>query len=413
MSDVVLIDIFAGAGGLTEGFLRSDYTFVSYIEMDRDAIQTLETRGLYHHLQSDGDPEDYTEYVNGEIGREELFRRYPDFDSELYMNLELTEENVDRVIETIRSKMNDMGTVSVDGIIGGPPCQAYSYAGRSRKNMEKDRRNYLYLLYIKFLKEFQPEFFVFENVPGMKSAQRGHILSDFQRKVTDLEYKLDFEVRDAYNFGVPQRRRRIIVIGHRMEDKRIQFDEERYAGTVNDILCDLPALEPGQGTDGPQEYRSRPSRLLNEMGIRTENDILRHHQARRHNPRDREIYRRTIDAWNSERRRLKYTELPPELRTHRNTRSFLDRYKVVAGDLPYSHTIVAHISKDGHYYIHPDREQARSLTVREAARIQSFPDNYIFEGSMTSKYRQIGNAVPPLMSEKIARKLYEIYRGDL
>lgn len=147
------------------------------------------------------------------------------------------------------------------------------------------------------------------------------------------------------------------------------------------------------------------------MGIRGDRDVLRHHRARRHNPRDREIYRRTIDAWNSERRRLKYTELPLELRTHRNTRSFLDRYKVVAGDLPFSHTVVAHISKDGHYYIHPDREQARSLTVREAARIQSFPDNYIFEGPMTSKYRQIGNAVPPLMSEKIALKLYEIYMG--
>ncbi|HIH70545.1 DNA cytosine methyltransferase [Methanothermobacter thermautotrophicus] len=411
MSDVVLIDIFAGAGGLTEGFLRSGYTFVSHIEMDRNAIQTLETRGLYHHLQRNGDPEDYTEYVNGEIGREELFGRYPDFDSELYMNIELTEENRDMVIETIRSKMNDMGAVSVDGIIGGPPCQAYSYAGRSRKNMENDRRNYLYLLYIKFLKEFQPEFFVFENVPGMKSAKRGLILSDFQRKVTELGYKLDFGVHDAFDFGVPQRRRRIIVIGHRMGDEMIQFDKERYGGTVHDLLSDLPALEPGEGTDGPQEYRCKPSPILEEMGIRGDRDVLRHHRARRHNPRDREIYRRTIDAWNSERRRLKYTELPLELRTHRNTRSFLDRYKVVAGDLPFSHTVVAHISKDGHYYIHPDREQARSLTVREAARIQSFPDNYIFEGPMTSKYRQIGNAVPPLMSEKIALKLYEIYMG--
>ena len=135
------------------------------------------------------------------------------------------------------------------------------------------------------------------------------------------------------------------------------------------------------------------------------NDILTWHVARPNIARDREIYKMVIHTWNTEKRRLKYTDLPPELCTHRNRTAFLDRFKVVAGDLPFSHTLVAHISKDGHYFIHPDYGQARSISVREAARIQSFPDNFFFEGSRTSAFVQIGNAVPPLMASGIAQAL--------
>ena len=142
------------------------------------------------------------------------------------------------------------------------------------------------------------------------------------------------------------------------------------------------------------EYTDKISKYLKETNIRTKKDCVINHSARFHNPRDRQIYRLVINAWNNNHQRLSYDELPEELTTHKNKKSFLDRFKIVAGDLHYSHTIMAHLSKDGHYFIHPDIDQARSITVREAARLQSFPDNYKFEGPRTSQFKQVGNAVP-------------------
>ena len=151
---------------------------------------------------------------------------------------------------------------------------------------------------------------------------------------------------------------------------------------------------------------------LHETGIRNEVVPVTLHQARTNNKQDREIYKRAVELWNDTEGRLQYNELPERLQTHKNKNSFLNRFKVVAGDLPYCHTIVAHIAMDGHYYIHPDIKQNRSLTPREAARMQTFPDDYYFESSSgnparTPAYRQIGNAVPVLLGEKIAEKLKE------
>ena len=149
------------------------------------------------------------------------------------------------------------------------------------------------------------------------------------------------------------------------------------------------------------------------MYIRKSTDVLTWHVARTNLERDREIYKLAIKAWEKNHKRLKYTDIPDSLATHNNKRSFLDRFKVVASDLPATQTMVAHISKDGHYYIHPSLEQARSVSVREAARIQSFPDDFYFEGSRTAAFRQIGNAVPPQLARTIAIALLEQFEGEV
>ena len=136
-------------------------------------------------------------------------------------------------------------------------------------------------------------------------------------------------------------------------------------------------------------------------------DVLTLHKSRPNKERDIEIYKRAIELWNNGHKRLNYNDLPEELKTHKNRHSFVDRFKVVEGDESCCHTVLAHLSKDGHYFIHPDIEQHRSITVREAARIQSFPDSYYFEGPRTAQFVQVGNAVPPLMSKGIALGMAE------
>jgi DNA (cytosine-5)-methyltransferase 1 len=275
--------------------------------------------------------------------------------------------------------------------------------------MKNDPRNYLYEYYVEFLKEFNPDFFIFENVPGMRSAKKGYILKDFKNKVNKLGYNTEAKILDAGNFNVLQSRKRLIIIGHKTDNSFFETigTSKKKKYNVSSILNDLPILNPGQGTDSQQQYRKEKiSGYLNNFNIRTKKDVLIHHQARKHNERDRKIYRLAINTWNKEKRRIKYKELPEDLKTHKNRKSFEDRFKVIAANSK-SHTIVAHISKDGHYYIHPDIKQARSITVREAARIQSFPDNYKFEGPRTSQYVQVGNAVPPLMAENLAQKTKE------
>lgn len=202
----------------------------------------------------------------------------------------------------------------------------------------------------------------------------------------------------------------LIIIGWRKDyDLRYpNFPQVEIKGIVNDLLNDLPKLEPGQENN---EYEKNPSEYLTVTGIRKSNDVLTDHQTRNIREVDRNIYRIAIQMWNNKHGRLRYTDLPKELQFHNNKTSFLDRFKVVEGDMECAHTMLAHIAKDGHYYIHPDIEQARSLSVREAARIQSFPDSYYFEGSRTAKFVQIGNAVPPLMAKGIANEIMRLLNG--
>jgi len=406
-----VLDLFSGAGGLTEGFLRRNYDFISHIEVNPYASSTLKTRILYHQLVKENRKDIYYQYYNGEIKKDEFLQVCRDIglNNNGIINQEISNKTRDSIIDQIKSHRKELDcNQNVDILIGGPPCQAYSLLGRGRdpNGMRDDPRNTLYLHYLKFIQEFQPDMFIFENVPGIISAKNGEIYRDFLSKIGELGYCSDREpkILDSQNFGVIQTRKRVIVIGWKKvyDLSYPEFPKKVSDYTVGDILHDLPVLNPGEGTEDLQRYRrGRPSKYLTESGIRTDEKGIRQHSARIHNERDREIYRIAINMWNSRKKRLHYDELPTELKTHRNRVSFHDRFKVVDGE-GKSHAVVAHLSKDGHFFIHPDINQARSLTVREAARIQSFPDNYIFEGPRTSQYVQVGNAVPPIMAEGIA-----------
>ena len=401
-----LVTFFAGAGGLSEGFIRSGYKPIAHVEMDRDACLTLKTRLAYHYLKQNDQFDVYISYLKKEISREELYAMIP----EELLNSVLNETISPKTLLSLFAAIDSLrGTQSIDVIIGGPPCQAYSTIGRSRldTSIRWDSRKFLYKHYARFLARYNPKIFVFENVPGLLSSSGGKYLRDMIKAFSALGYQVEYQEQNASNFGVVQNRRRIIIIGWKKEfnlsypmfekntiDKRVQF-----------VLEDLPHLHAGEALDNAYYTTEQSNEYLKFAGIRNGLAFTTQHIARPHNEQDKNIYLRAIELWNTEQHRLKYTDLPVLLQSHENKEAFLDRFKVVASDLETSHTLVAHIAKDGHYYIHPDKEQLRSLTVREAARIQSFPDDYYFEGTRTTAFKQIGNAVPPLMAEMIADKI--------
>lgn len=417
-SDFLVLDMFSGGGGFTEGFIRQSFDFLGHIEMDRNAANTLETRLIFHALSKAGQEKVYESYYKGKTTRDLFIKNAEEagVSNHPVINRELSDRTNEEIIRELKKdlKMNHNRT-GVDIIIGGPPCQSYSLAGRgkNRTKAHDDPRNFLYLHYLRFLKEFRPEIFIFENVPGITSARNGTILNNVVSGCERLGYYLDRKsnLLNASDFGVLQDRERIIFIGWKKEYKHLEypvFSKVKSEGKVQDLLQDLPDLQAGEGTDDFQGYGKRlPSKYLNDMKIRNNFNGIRHHAARMHNNRDRDIYRIAISQWNKNHHRLRYDELPGELKTHRNRQSFIDRYKVVDRN-SVSHAVLAHLAKDGHYFIHPDPGQARSLTVREAARIQSFPDDYLFEGPRSAKYVQIGNAVPPRMAAGIAEKVKEM-----
>lgn len=405
------IDVFSGAGGLSEGFFNCNFNPVAHVEMNAYATETLKTRSCYYYLKKTGELQYYYDYLRGEISRDELYEAVPEEVLDTVINAEISDKTYKKIFNRIDSIMQKDGVEEIDVLIGGPPCQAYSLVGRASApgGMEKDPRNDLYIQYARFLNRYKPKLFVFENVPGMLTARKGLIWKRIQQRLKTVGYNMDYRLVNSHDFGVLQNRKRIIIIGWR-KDLNLRYPNFPYIkfnAIVNDILSDLPNLQPGGENN---EYVANPSKYLSVTGIRDENDILTDHQTRNIRDVDREIYRIAIEMWNNNHGRLRYTDLPEELQFHNNNTSFLDRFKVVEGDMESAHTMLAHISKDGHYYIHPDIEQARSLSVREAARIQSFPDNYYFEGPRTAKFIQIGNAVPPLMAKGIAEAIAELLK---
>jgi DNA (cytosine-5)-methyltransferase 1 len=405
------IDLFAGAGGLSEGFIRAGFKPIAHVEMNKDACDTLKTRTAFHYLKKNNRIEEYYDYLKGKISREEFWNKIPDNLIESVINSEISAETLPSIFERIDK---ELGKKKVDLVIGGPPCQAYSVAGRARdpKGMTEDPRNYLYKYYVEFLKRYQPKMFVFENVPGILSANNGGYLELIFEAVKEAGYELEKKVLNAKHFGVLQDRKRVIIIGWKksLKFKYPLFEEnEPQFEILKDLFSDLPKIKNGQGAWGVVEYAKETNTYLEKSGIRNGVDFTSQHIARPNNQNDLEIYKIAVKKWVSENKRLNYAELPKRLIKHSNTKSFTNRFQVV-NHAGVSHTVVAHICADGHYYIHPDIKQNRSITVREAARIQSFPDDYFFEKSRTTAFKQIGNAVPVLMAEGIANKIKELIK---
>ncbi len=412
------IDLFAGAGGLSEGFIQAGFEPMAHVEIEKAACNTLKTRAAHHYLKSNKKYKIYISYLRGEISREVLFKSIPVEILDSVINLPIDDENNKDIQQQIDHLL---GKREVDLIIGGPPCQAYSLVGRSRSKtkMEDDPRNYLFVQYAKYLEKYQPKMFVFENVLGLKSAKKGQYLSEMEGLFVKQGYQIKLFTLEAASFGVLQNRKRIIIIGWK-KDKKLEIPnlekikiENQYV--VKDLFKDLPSLKAGEGKDKFLNYKTKTTEYLKKHAMRNGIDVLTQHIARPHREQDKEIYKIAVQKWETKHERLNYNDLPERLKTHQNRTSFFDRFKVVAADLPYSQTVVAHIAKDGHYYIHPDINQNRSISVREAARLQSFPDDYYFEGekegaNRTSAFKQIGNAVPPLMAKLIGAEILKVLK---
>lgn len=387
------IDLFAGCGGLSEGFYAQGFNALAHVEIDHFACESLKTRMRYYG------------YNNAE---------------KAVLEEDITSKDILTKIKKV------VGDQTVDIIIGGPPCQSFSPLGKAKdeNNMQDDPRNYLFENYVKVLNYFKPKFFVFENVTGLLDAEvKGEkifkmILRRLRRNYRVLSDEATI-VLNATNYGVPQERKRVILIGVRKDVDIAAADIYKAIGkthylpgapseakkglekyvTVKDAIGDLPKLQQGQGEkvmDYPNEYDSCNAYVKK---IRKRSDKkLRDHVARRNNEKDVERYKVMAENhWNF----LELLEYRPDL-GHEKKRVFFNSYKVQWWDMP-ARTIIAHLHKDGNQFIHPDPDQGRSITVREAARLQSFPDDFVFEGSRSEQFKQIGNAVPPMLAEAIAK----------
>lgn len=402
------IDLFAGAGGLSEGFFQCGFNPIAHVEMNPYAANTLKTRTCYYYLKKVDKLDYYYDYLRGGISREQLLKIIPEEVLKTVINREMSDKTLKGIFKDIDDILEKDGIEQVDVIIGGPPCQAYSLVGRAQstrmeKPMSQDPRNHLYILYARFLKKYQPKMFVFENVLGITSANEGKTWKNLKSYLKRVGYEIECREQNACNFGVLQNRKRMIIIGWKKSSglHYPEFQQIRCNAVVNDLLQDLPKLTPSK--EGKNYSKTPMSNYVRDNNIRVKKDVLTHHISRPNTKQDIKIYKIAIELWKDGHRRLNYNDLPEKLKTHNNRDSFTDRFKVVEDDQEYCHTVLAHLAKDGHYFIHPDIKQHRSITVREAARLQSFPDNYYFEGPRTAQFIQIGNAVPPLMAIGIAK----------
>lgn len=480
---IPVIDVFAGPGGLNEGFARHDdgstFSIAASFEMESNAIETLKLRSAVRSLSSNGrvylpymDALNRNELTSARIAsdvlREDLdFRDALAEADEHVFKHELSENSRPESDGIIRERLRGAGDKWV--LLGGPPCQAYSLVGRSRRTGEErfyeDVKHTLYREYLHIVEEFKPTVFVMENVKGLLSARTakgsagvgtfdlilkdmrdlGYIVHSLVVEGEDPDHA-DYVIR-AERFGVPQRRHRVILLGVRDEAGLGAPGtlEVKPSPTVGMVLSDLPAIRSliSRGDDDQEWLSARsaahaavrrtvigdkvvdgvpspqglpPVAATSYRGPVPESDLMKwlrpqglthvtQHAPRSHMRSDLERYA-YLSMLASAGHFPRVTELPDGMRpAHKNldakTVPFVDRFKVQVKDRPSS-TVASHISKDGHYYIHHDPNQMRSLTVREAARLQTFPDDYYFMGNRTAQYHQVGNAVPPWLAKQIA-----------
>jgi DNA (cytosine-5)-methyltransferase 1 len=393
------VDLFAGCGGLSEGFLKAGFHGLCHVDFDKYACDTLSGR-LKDYGISD-------KKIKSTVLHRDLTKH----------------STVDDILGCIKHKQ-------VDLLIGGPPCQAFSTVGRAQdaNSMKDDPRNYLYKHYVEILEKLNPSIFVFENVLGLLSSKPDGeyifplIIKEFQDKGYDVCSKPETIILNAVNYGVPQIRKRVILIGVNKKAKLQVSSEEVYnliekthyaPGeketnglkkyiTIKDAIYDLPPLLPGEGKE-EIEFKSSTKNDYVKMMRKINSNKVYNHVARNHNDLDKERYK----LLSENRWQLKdLAKVRPEL-VHYDPKHFANRYTVQEFDKP-GRTIVAHLYKDGNLFIHPDPKQERTFTVREAARVQSFPDDFKFLGARTHQYKQVGNAVPPLMSYQIAKAIKQV-----
>ena len=444
------IDLFAGCGGLSEGFIQAGFEIAVSIEKDKFACETLRTRHLYCALKRIKRLHLYDEYLKGKVSKEDIFKKNPTLKkviTQKIMKVEFGKNRFEDITNNIKKIKKEFDISNFHVLLGGPPCQAYSLAGRARDpdRMENDKRHFLFQYYLHILENIKPDFFIFENVPGLLSAKASgekifrKLLDDFSAIDPAYEIAPSYEefrkkpkdyLLNSADFKIPQTRKRMILIGYKQKlesrypEVRQIFrkildiasrNKEIY--TVDDAIGDLPRLKPREGNDlWYGEYKTNKMLKKYQTAMRKNSPGILNHKARSHMKSDLKRYKFFIEHHKNGNgaatlKNLK-KEKPDLLPDHKNLTGFIDRFKVQWWNQPSS-TITAHIHKDGHYYIHPDISQCRSFTVREAARCQSFPDNYKFEGPRTEQFRQVGNAVPPrlafVVAKFIIKELNKIY----
>ncbi|WMJ87755.1 DNA cytosine methyltransferase [Anaerocolumna sp. MB42-C2] len=397
-----MIDLFAGCGGLEDGFLQSNrYNDIAAVEWLKPQVNTL-----IHRLETKWNIKDAKQRVlHFDIQREE----------ELFSGWKDDEFGENKGLDYYVKKAD-----GIDVIIGGPPCQAYSVAGRVRdeNGMKDDYRNYLFEHYLNVVDRYKPKVFVFENVPGLLSAiPDGTPITKLIRDgFNGIGYEIVDDIKkytklDASDYGVPQSRNRLIILGirreivddpqealHKFYNEFLPKYKVKHKKTVEDAIGDLPPIYP---TFDKEKHKKKEAYTI-------PNTKITWHESRYHSIRDMKIFGMLADDIESGRNEYVDSKVLSKIYEEQvGSKSPIHRYHVLKRDEP-STTIIAHLHKDGNRFIHYDPKQCRSITPREAARLQSFDDDFDFLGNRGNAYQMIGNAVPPLLAKKVSLALAEL-----